>query len=253
MDDVLTPAEIERYSRHILVPEIGGMGQRRLKSSCIFVIGAGGLGIAALQYLVAAGVGVVHISDHDTVSISNLQRQVLYTPDDVGQSKTAIAHQRLGAQNPHVRIITHARFETEQTLCAAFRAANCALVLDCTDNFASRSMINRACAQSGIPLLSASVEQWHGQITLYDPAGGAPCFSCMFPHPPQHTASCATVGVLGALPGIFGTMIAAEAVKELLGVGESLRGTMVWMNILRGEYHRLGVYRDPECPVCSDK
>ncbi|MEI4473174.1 HesA/MoeB/ThiF family protein [Frigidibacter sp. MR17.24] len=249
-------AELDRYARHIVLRELGGPGQRKLKAARVLVIGAGGLGSPALLYLAAAGVGTIGIVDDDTVSNSNLQRQVIHRDADIGRPKVASAAREMTALNPHVTVIAHPiRLEADS---AARLCADYDLVLDGTDNFATRLLVNAACVAARKPLISAAITQWEGQISLYDPAAGAPCYACIFPQEPAEglAPSCAVAGVVGALPGVVGAMMALEAVKELGGVtasgaGLSLRGRMMLYDALWGENRTIAIRRRPDCPTCG--
>ncbi len=244
-------AELGRYSRHLLLREIGGTGQRRLKSARVLVVGAGGLGSPALLYLSAAGVGTLGVIDHDAVSNSNLQRQVLYRDDDIGKPKVFAAEAALTALNPFITVKPYHRRLTEDI--AADLIAEYDLVLDGCDDFETRQLVNRACVAAARPLISAAISQWEGQISLYHPASGGPCLACLFPHAPAPglAPSCAEGGVMAALPGILGTMMAAEAIKEITGAGTPLRGKLQLIDALHGENRTIAVCRDPACPVCG--
>lgn len=244
-------AELERYSRHILLREIGGPGQKRLKAARVLVVGAGGLGSPALLYLAAAGVGTIGVIDPDRVSASNLQRQVLFRDADIGKPKVFAAEAALTALNPFVTIRPYQRAFSAGI--GADLLADYDLVLDGCDDFETRQAVNRACVARGVPLISGAITQWEGQLSLYHPARGAPCLACLFPKAPAPglAPNCAEAGVIGALPGILGAMMAAEAIKEITGAGESLRGTLVLHDALFGESRRIAVHADPGCPVCS--
>jgi len=243
--------ELNRYSRHMLLREIGGTGQRRLKSARVLVVGAGGLGAPALLYLSAAGVGTLGVIDHDEVSNSNLQRQVLYRDEDIGKPKVFAAETALRALNPFIAIKPYHRRLTEEI--AAGLIADYDLVLDGCDDFETRQLVNRSCVAAGKPLISAAISQWEGQIGLYHPATGGPCLACLFPKAPAPglAPTCAEGGVMAALPGILGTMMAAEAIKEITRAGTSLRGKLQLIDALYGENRTIEVKRDPSCPVCG--
>jgi molybdopterin/thiamine biosynthesis adenylyltransferase len=245
-------AELERYARHITLPDIGGGGQLALKSARVLVVGAGGLGSPALLYLAAAGVGRIGVIDADTVSLSNLQRQVLHTDARIDMPKVFSAELALSALNPHVELRPYHRALTEDIAEALF--ADYDLILDGTDSYAARAMINAAAVGAGRPLLAGAISAWEGQVTLYDPAGGAPCMACLFPEAPAPglSATCAETGVIGALPGVVGSMMALEAVKEITGAGQGLRGRMLIYDGLHGESRLIAVQRRADCPVCGD-
>lgn len=243
--------ELPRYARHIALREIGGQGQARLKRASVLVVGAGGLGAPVLMYLAAAGVGRIAVADDDTVSLSNLQRQIIHSQDRLGMDKVDSARIALAGINPFVRV-TPVRCRLDA---ATARAAVMGhdLVIDATDNLPTRHLLNGACVALGVPLLSGAISQWEGQLTLYDPARGAPCLCCLFPNipPDDLVPSCAAAGVMGALPGIVGSMMAAEAIKFLTGAGRSLRGRLLLQDVLWGESREIAVRRRAGCPVCA--
>ncbi|MBB1491598.1 MULTISPECIES: HesA/MoeB/ThiF family protein [unclassified Paracoccus (in: a-proteobacteria)] len=251
----LGDAELDRYARHIVLRELGGAGQRRLRASRVLVVGAGALGSPVLMYLAAAGVGRITVADDDSVGLSNLQRQVIFASADVGRPKVEAAAEALVRLNPHVGVTPLARRVTAED--AELVAAH-DLVLDGTDSFASRRAINAACVAAGVPLVAGSIAQWEGQVTLYDPARGAPCLFCLFPEPPAPglALSCAEAGVVGALPGVIGSLMALEAIKHLSGMadsgqGSSLRGRMLIFDGLWGETRTIAVHRRPDCSICG--
>ncbi|MGC9369834.1 MAG: HesA/MoeB/ThiF family protein [Paracoccaceae bacterium] len=245
-------AELERYARHIILREIGGPGQMKLKNAKVLVIGAGGLGSPALLYLAAAGVGTIGVVDDDIVDASNLQRQVIHTDDRLGMPKVHSAAEQMRALNPFVEIRPYnRRLAGEEDAAELF--AEYDLILDGTDNFETRFMVNRAAVAAGKPLIAAAITQWEGQISLYHPASGAPCYQCIFPEAPAPglAPTCAEAGVIGALPGVMGSMMAVEAIKEIAGAGESLRGRMLFYDALYGENRQVRLKRRADCPVCS--
>lgn len=247
----LSPEELERYARHIVLHEIGGAGQQRLAAARVLVVGAGGLGSPALLYLAAAGVGHIAIVDDDAVSLSNLQRQVIHATADVGRPKVASAAEEIARLNPHVAVEGHAlRLDPGN---AAGLVAGRDLVLDGSDSFETRAVVNAACVAAGVPLLAAAMSPWEGQIGLYHPAGGGPCYACVFPEAPaaELVPSCARAGIVGALAGLMGTFLALEAIKTLTGAGTGLRGTLVLHDALHGESRRIRTRRRPDCPVCG--
>jgi adenylyltransferase/sulfurtransferase len=246
----LSDPELERYARHLVLREIGGPGQRKLGRARVLCVGAGGLGSPALLYLAAAGVGVLGIVDDDAVSLSNLQRQVLHATDRVGQLKTESARAGLAAVNPHVTVEAHPVRLTEANAAALVGAYD--LVLDGSDNFATRRLLNAACVALGKPLVSAAIGQWEGQLAVFRPGG--PCYACVFPEDPAAglAPTCSEAGVLGALAGVMGAMQAAEAVKQILGVGDGLVGRLLLYDALWAETRVIAVARRPGCPVCGD-
>lgn len=251
----LTPEQRERYGRHCRIPEVGEAGQLRLLDSKVLVIGAGGLGSPAAFYLAAAGVGTLGLVDDDVVDRSNLQRQILHTEDRVGTPKVESALTTLRALNPSLRYVGHSVRLTVDT--AAQLIGDYDLVVDGTDNFATRYLINDACITLGRPLIYGAVMRFEGQVSVFwpgFPARRGPCYRCLFPEapPPGAAPSCAEAGVLGVLPGIIGTLMAAEALKVLLGVGEPLVGRLMLYDALQGEFRTFKVARDPRCRWCGD-
>ncbi|MBF9029103.1 molybdopterin-synthase adenylyltransferase MoeB [Rhodobacterales bacterium HKCCE3408] len=247
-----TDDELERYARHITLPEIGGAGQRRLKEAKVLVIGAGGLGSPVLFYLGAAGVGRIGVIDDDTVALSNLQRQVIHSDDRQGMPKVFSAQQAIAALNPFVDVLPYNRALTEDIAVELFSDYD--LIVDGTDTFETRALVNRAAVAAGRPLLAGAISAWEGQVTLYDPAGGAPCMACIFPEPPAPGLSrtCAETGVIGALPGVIGSMMALEAVKEITHAGEGLRGRMLIHDALTVDTRVMRIARRADCPVCGE-
>ncbi|MEM1361006.1 MAG: molybdopterin-synthase adenylyltransferase MoeB [Pseudomonadota bacterium] len=253
VDGPFTGAELERYARHIVLREIGGAGQKRLKSAQVLVIGAGGLGAPVLQYLAAAGVGTIGVIDDDTVENTNLQRQVIHSDRSIGMPKVFSAEQAMKALNPFIQLRPYNRRLTEDI--AEDLIADYDLVLDGSDNFDTRYMVNRACVAQGVPLISGAITQWEGQISLFDPARGTPCYQCVFPEAPAPglAPSCAEAGVIGPLPGVIGSIMALEAVKHLTGAGENLAGTLLIYDGLYGETRKVKIARRPDCPICGDR
>ncbi|MGC9417843.1 MAG: HesA/MoeB/ThiF family protein [Rhodovulum sp.] len=245
------PAELDRYARHIVLREIGGPGQKALKQAKVLVIGAGGLGSPALLYLGAAGVGTLGVIDDDTVANSNLQRQVIHIDGRIGMPKVFSAKAAVEAQNPFVEVRPYNRRLDEETARALF--AEYDLILDGSDNFETRELVNRVAVALGKPLIAAAISQWEGQISLYDPARGTPCYACVFPQAPAPglAPSCAEAGVVGPLPGVMGAMMAVEAVKALTGAGAGLGGRMLIYDALYGETRGIALKRRADCPVCG--
>lgn len=246
-----TPDELERYARHIVLREVGGMGQRRLSEATVAVIGAGGLGSPALLYLAAAGVGRLIVIDDDHVSLSNLQRQVLHTTARVGMAKTDSAAETIRALNPHVTVEGRPERLTGDNAARLLDGAH--LVLDGSDSFATRTAVNVACVALGLPLISGAIAQWEGQISLFHPASGLPCYACLFPDPPApgQAPSCAEAGVMGALPGVVGSMMATEALKHITGAGHTLSGEMLIYDALWTETRKVRISRNPSCKTCG--
>ncbi|RYZ34969.1 MAG: molybdopterin-synthase adenylyltransferase MoeB [Myxococcaceae bacterium] len=247
---VLSSEQKERYRRHLTLPEVGEEGQARLLKSKVLLLGAGGLGSPAALYLAAAGVGTLGIVDADVVDLSNLQRQVLHTLERRGQPKVQSAKTAIEALNPDVKVVP---FEERLTTANVERIlADFDLVLDGGDNFPTRYLLNDACVLAGKPNIHGSVFRFEGQVTTFLPGQG-PCYRCLYPvpPPPELAPSCAEAGVLGVLPGLIGMLQATEALKLLLGVGESLSGRLLTFDALGTRFHELKLRRDPECPVCA--
>lgn len=243
--------ELERYARHITLPDIGGAGQLALKNTSVLVVGAGGLGSPVLLYLAAAGVGRIGVIDDDSVSLSNLQRQVIHADARSDMPKVFSAEIAMTALNPHVEVRPYNRALTAEIAGALF--AEYDLIVDGTDSFAVRDMVNRAAVTVGRPVVAGAISAWEGQVTLYDPARDAPCMACVFPDAPAPglSATCAEAGVVGALPGIIGSMMALEVVKEITGAGEGLRGRMLIYDALHVEARVITVQRRADCAVCG--
>lgn len=243
--------ELERYARHIVLREIGGPGQARLRAARVVVIGAGGLGSPVLLYLAAAGIGRIVVVDDDHVSLSNLQRQVLFGTADIGRLKVDAAADAVARLNPHVAFEARAGRLTPEN--AARIVAGADLVLDGCDSFETRAAVNAACVAEGVPLLAAAISQWEGQISLYDPARGGPCLACIFPKAPAPglAPGCAAAGVVGALPGVMGSMLALEAIKHVAGAGTGLRGRMLIYDALGTDTRRIRLRARADCAVCG--
>ncbi|MFT5629257.1 MAG: molybdopterin/thiamine biosynthesis adenylyltransferase [Gammaproteobacteria bacterium] len=243
--------ELDRYARHIMLREVGGQGQKALRNAKVLVVGAGGLGSPALQYLAAAGVGTIGVIDDDVVDNANLQRQIIHTDARIGDPKVQSAADAMTAQNPFITVRPYKRHLTAQDAAAIIGGYD--LVLDGTDNFETRYLVNATCAALGKPLIAAALTQWEGQISLYDPASDAPCFACIFPDAPDPALvpSCAEAGVIGPLPGVVGSMMALEAVKEITAAGESLRGRLMIYDALYSQVRVVRAKRRPDCAVCG--
>lgn len=242
-----TAAERERYARHILLKEIGGPGQQRLKAARVAVVGAGGLGAPAALYLAAAGVGRLRLIDDDGVALSNLQRQVLFRSDDVGEAKVACAARALAALNPHVEI--EPRRQRLDPGNAADLLAGADVVLDGSDNFATRFAVNAACRALSAPLVSGAVGRWDGQVAAFAPPG--PCYCCLVPEAPPSAETCAEVGIVGALTGIIGSIMALETIKLIADAGAPLLGRVLLFDGLSGEARTVALSKDPACLECG--
>ena len=249
-DETLTSADRARYSRHLLLPEIGIAGQEKLKNAKVLVIGAGGLGSPSLLYLAAAGIGTIGIVDFDTVDASNLQRQVLYSNEQVGKSKTACAAERLSELNPEIQVKTHEmRFSAQN---AEAILENYDIVLDGSDNFATRYLVNDACVLFKKPNVYGSIYRFEGQASVFAYKDG-PCYRCLFPEPPSQEAvpNCAEAGVLGVIAGIIGCIQANECIKLICEVGISLKGRLLLFDALQMSFDELRIDKDPNCVICS--
>ncbi len=249
---MLNNAEISRYSRHLILPEFGMDGQRKLKQSSVLLIGTGGLGSPLALYLAAAGVGHIGLVDFDVVDESNLQRQIIHGTSTVGVAKTESAKCRLHDLNPHIEITT---YETQITAANALDLMRpYDVIVDGTDNFPTRYLTNDAAVMLGKPNVYGSIFRFEGQVTVFHPAAGGPCYRCLYPAPPPPglVPSCAEGGVLGVLPGIIGTMQATEVIKLITGIGETLIGRLVLYDALTMRFRELKLRRNPDCPVCGD-
>src|SRR5215213_4642667 len=242
--------EIKRYSRHLIMPEVGMEGQRKLKAGKVLCIGAGGLGSPAAMYLAAAGVGTIGIVDFDVVDFSNLQRQIIHGTPDVGRSKLASAKDRLNALNPNVHIETYEEALSSENAMRLFEPYD--VILDGTDNFPTRYLVNDACVLAGKPNAYGSIFRFEGQASVFAAPGG-PCYRCLYPEPPPPglVPSCAEGGVLGVLPGVIGVIQATEALKLIAGIGEPLIGRFLIYDALRMRFRELKLRKDPDCPVCG--
>ena len=247
----LSVEEQLRYARHLVLPEIGLDGQRKLRQASVLVIGAGGLGAPALLYLAAAGVGRLGIIDPDQVELSNLQRQVLYDAAGCGAAKTEQARDRLLALNPHLQIDVYPEAFTLVNAACLVEAHD--LLIEGSDRFATKYLVNDACVLAGKPYVGASIRAFSGMLSVYAAPGG-PCYRCLFPEmpDPETVPSCAQAGVLGTVPGLFGTLQAHEALKLILGIGEPLIGALLTVDLLAMRFQKLRLPRDPHCPICGD-
>jgi molybdopterin/thiamine biosynthesis adenylyltransferase/rhodanese-related sulfurtransferase len=248
----LTHDEVMRYSRHLIMPEVGIAGQKKLKAADVLIVGAGGLGSPMAMYLAAAGIGHLGLADYDVVDLSNLQRQIIHGTSDVGRPKTASALDRLKDINPHIHIETYNEFLNSENALDIIKDFD--LVLDGTDNFPTRYLLNDACVLTGKPFIFGGIFRFYGQVSVFC-TGEGPCYRCLFPSPPpaDSVPSCAEGGVLGFLPGTIGTIQASEAVKLILGIGNPLIGRLLTYNALEVDFKLFNISRDPECPVCGEK
>src|SRR5499427_118777 len=248
----LSTGELQRYSRHLIMPEVTAEGQKRLKAARVLCIGAGGLGSPAALYLTAAGVGKLGLVDFDRVELTNLQRQILHGTKDIGRSKLESAHDRLRDMNPEIEIELHeCRFSSET---AQQIVAESDVIIDGSDNFATRYLSNDVCVFAEKPNVYGSVFRFEGQTTVFAPHLRGPCYRCLFPEPPppESVPNCAQAGVLGVLPGIIGMLQAIEAIKLIVGIGEPLVGRLLHFDALKVQFRELKLRRDPKCPVCGE-
>jgi len=248
---MFTYEQVERYSRHIILKEVGGKGQKKLLNGRVLVIGAGALGSPAALYLAAAGVGTIGIADADVVEISNLQRQVIHHTPDVGKAKVLSAREKMEAINPDVRVVTYHSWVNAESIMDLIREYD--FIIDGTDNFASKFLINDACVMAGKPFSHAGILHFIGQTMTVLP-GESPCYRCIFPSPPPPGAipTCSQAGVLGVLPGVIGTIQATEAIKYLLGVGKLLAGRLVVYDAEGLEFYTSPLSRQKRCPLCGE-
>ncbi|MFL5238945.1 MAG: HesA/MoeB/ThiF family protein [Rhizomicrobium sp.] len=249
----LSDEDLERYARHIVLREVGGPGQARLRAARVLVVGAGGLGSPVILYLAAAGVGTTGIVDFDTVSLSNLQRQIAHRTADVGRLKTESGRDAALALNPGVRIEPHAARLTADNALELITRYD--VIADGSDNFATRFLVNDACFFARKTLVSAAVTEFDGQLATYKPhAGDYPCYRCLFPEPPPpgSAPSCSETGILGAAAGVMGTLQALEVMKEIIGIGQSLAGQLLIYDALSTRFRTVHVRRDPGCALCGD-
>ncbi|HEY4706474.1 MAG TPA: molybdopterin-synthase adenylyltransferase MoeB [Thermodesulfobacteriota bacterium] len=246
-----TEEQIERYSRHIILPEVGGRGQAKLLKSKVFVLGAGGLGSPALLYLAAAGVGTIGMADGDCVDLSNLQRQIIHNNERIGRPKVHSAAESINKLNPDVKVEPfHGRL-TVDNIREIIRGYD--VVLDGSDNFPTRFLMNDAAFFERKPLVSGSMFRFDGQVSVFNPHAGFPCYRCLYPEPPPKglVPSCQEAGVLGALAGVIGVLQAVETVKLLLGIGEALQGHLMIFDALKMTFRKVKVMKDPECALCG--
>ncbi len=254
----LTPEQLDRYARHIVLKEIGGPGQNKLRAASVLIVGAGGLGSPAALYLAAAGVGAIGLADGDVVSLSNLQRQILFRTQDVGQPKVSIASDVIAALNPDVRRSLILGRVTDANVAAVIEPFD--VVLDGSDNFATRFILNAACYAMERPLISGAVGRWTGQLatfkaglTKHEPSERRlPCYRCLMPETPPEADTCERAGIVGALTGVIGSAMALEAIKEITGAGDSLAGRLMIYDALSGAARTIGLPHDPLCTTCGE-
>jgi adenylyltransferase/sulfurtransferase len=246
-----TEDEIQRYSRHILLQEVGGIGQAKLKAARVLVVGAGGLGSPLVLYLAAAGIGTIGLVDHDVVDLSNLQRQVAHTTERIGLNKVVSAAAAASAINPHVRVEAHPYRVDAAT--ALDLIADYDIVCDGTDNFATRFLVADACVLAKRTLVSAAVLRFEGQLSVFKPHAGGPCYRCLYPEapPPGSVPTCSEAGVLGAVTGVMGTLQATEVLKEILGIGDTMAGRLLVWDALEARFRTIKLRPDPGCALCG--
>jgi len=251
----LSDAQFERYARHLVLEEVGEEGQQKLLQAKVLVVGAGGLGSPLLLYLAAAGVGTLGIVDDDAVDLSNLQRQIVHATESIGVAKVESARRTLHHVNPEVKVITHAERLADANVAALVGAYD--LVADGSDNFATRYLLNDICYRLQKTLIGAALSPFEGQLSTFKAYLGPPhpCYRCLFrePPPPDSVPRCETAGILGAIAGVMGTLQATEVLKEILGIGESLSGSLLIYDALRAGFHKIKLPRDPDCPTCGTK
>lgn len=248
-----TNEQLERYSRHIILKEVGVKGQKKLMNSKVLIIGAGGLGAPAAMYLAAAGVGTIGIADADEVDLSNLQRQVIHTTNDLGKPKVESAKETMQAINPDVNVVTYHDFIASDNIMDIIKDYD--FVLDGTDNFPAKFLINDACVMAKIPFCHAGIIRFKGQLMTWVPDSDVPCYRCVFKNPPPKDAvpTCKQAGVIGAMAGVIGCLQAMEAVKYITGAGELLTGYLLTYDALKNDFHKIKLPLDKKCAVCSDE
>lgn len=248
-----TNEQLERYSRHIILKEVGVKGQKKLINSKVLIIGAGGLGAPAAMYLAAAGVGTIGIADADEVDLSNLQRQVIHTTNDLGKPKVESAKETMQAINPDVNVVTYHDFIASDNIMDIIKDYD--FVLDGTDNFPAKFLINDACVMAKIPFCHAGIIRFKGQLMTWVPDSDVPCYRCVFKNPPPKDAvpTCKQAGVIGAMAGVIGCLQAMEAVKYITGAGELLTGYLLTYDALKNDFHKIKLPLDKKCAVCSDE
>ena len=244
------PIDIDRFARHIVLKEIGGPGQQALAKAHIAIVGAGGLGAPAALYLAAAGVGAITLIDPDVVSVDNLQRQILFATRDIGKSKAKAGAKALRALNPAVRLYPEIRALAADN--AEDLIADADLVLDGCDNFQTRFAVNQACLKTGKPLVSGAVGRWDGQVSVFNTGEDSPCYRCWVPEIPPDAETCAQVGIVGALTGVVGSMMALEAIKHICGAGKTLDGRVFLLDSLGADARTVTLRKDPKCPACGE-
>ncbi len=251
MDLNFSEAEVQRYARHILLREVGGTGQAKLKAARVLIIGAGGLGAPLALYLAAAGVGTIGLVDNDVVELSNLQRQVIHGEASVGRKKVLSAKEALLRVNPLVTVTTYAMRVAPENVEALVNDYD--IICDGTDNFATRFLVADACVAARKPLVSAAVLRFEGQISTFKPHEGGPCYRCLYPEPPPEglVPPCSEAGILGSVTGVMGTLQATEVIKEITQIGQSLSGFLLVWDALASEFRKIKLKKDPACPVCG--
>lgn len=247
--------QIERYSRHIILSEVGVEGQQKILNSKVLVIGTGGLGAPAAMYLAAAGVGTIGLVDADKVDLSNLQRQIIHQTKDVGKLKVISGQETINEMNPDVKVVTYHSFVDSSNILDIIKDQDYDFVIDGTDNFAAKFLINDACVMAKKPFSHAGIIRFNGQLTTYIPDNNTPCYRCMFKEPPPDGAvpTCREAGVLGVMGGVIGSLQATEALKYILGIGDNLAGYMLTYNALTMEFRKVKIKKQANCAICGDE
>jgi molybdopterin/thiamine biosynthesis adenylyltransferase len=249
-DSAMNDVQLSRYSRHISLPQVNRVGQQKLIQSRVMIVGLGGLGSPVAMYLASAGIGELVLADFDQVDLSNLQRQIVHNTDQIGQNKVISAQSQLQSLNPEIQITTYAYRLDPETLQQLITTID--IVVDCSDNFATRFAINAACVRHGTPLISAAVQRWSGQVTVFLPAyAQSPCYACLYPNLAEEGEACSETGVLAPVAGIIGSIQAVEVIKVLLGINESLCGKLLILDAYTLQWRTLKLLKDPACLVCS--
>jgi len=245
--------QIERYSRHILLSEVGVEGQEKLLNSKVLIIGTGGLGAPAAMYLAAAGIGTIGLVDGDVVDLSNLQRQIIHQTKDVGKLKVLSGKATINELNPDVNVITYNEFATSENILNIIKDQDYDFIIDGTDNFAAKFLINDACVLANLPFSHAGIIRFQGQLTTYIPDNNTPCYRCIFQTPPEGMVpTCREAGVLGVMGGVVGTLQATEAIKYILGLGQTLAGYLLTYDGLKMEFKKIKINHNKKCGVCGD-
>ncbi|UMZ72691.1 HesA/MoeB/ThiF family protein [Natranaerofaba carboxydovora] len=253
---MLNDTQLERYSRHIILSDVGVEGQQKLMDSKVLIIGTGGLGAPAAMFLAAAGVGTIGLADYDKVELSNLQRQIIHQTEDVGKDKTKSGQETIASMNPDVRVVTHNTWVSSSNILDIINSEDYDFIIDGTDNFSAKFLINDACVMAGKPFVHAGIIRFSGQLITYIPGEeeNAPCYRCLFKEPPPEGSvpTCREAGVLGVMGGVIGTLQATEAIKYIIGKGDNLTGELLTYDALDMEFRKIQVSRNKDCILCGD-